>query len=194
MRIALDFDGVIHDITAVKQRYARLVHGVELERAAVWRPRVLEHLTESEHTAMVEAAHMTPLGDHGDAMEGALEAISQLVADDHDLYVVTARNDGEIPFAREWLRALGVPLRQIRHTRRASKLEYCLALGVSVLFDDHPHVLQPLVGSAVHPVLLRTPYNAHLEVPAGATAVADWSAFVALCAERALLSPTQPVA
>lgn len=40
------------------------------------------------------------------------------MAQDHDLYVITARNDDEIPFARDRLRAQGVPLRQIRHTRR----------------------------------------------------------------------------
>jgi uncharacterized HAD superfamily protein len=180
MRIALDFDGVIHDITAVKQRYARLVHGLELDRADVWRPRVLDHLTEDEHRALVAASHTTPLGDHTEAMSGALEGIAGLAAE-HDLYVITARTDEEVPFAREWLRGLGIPLRQIRHTRRQSKLEYCEALGVHLLFDDLPYVLRGLEGSAVRPVLLQTPYNSGEAIPAEVSVVPDWPSFVELC-------------
>ncbi len=181
MRIALDFDGVIHDITAVKQRYAQAAHGLDLGRADVWRPLVLNHLSEAEHQDLVTAAHTTPLADASEAVHGALEGIEQL-ARSHDLYVITARNDDEIPFARDWLRRLGVPLRQIRHTRRSSKLDYCLALDITLLLDDLPYVLRGLEGSPVHPVLLQTPYNSDEALPAPASAVPDWPAFVEFCA------------
>ncbi len=180
MRIALDFDGVIHDITAVKQRYARAVHGLELGRADVWRPHVLSHMSEDDHQALIAASHTTPLGDSSEAMEGALEGIARL-ATSHEVHVITARTDQEIPYAREWLRGLAIPVRQIRHTSRQSKLEYCTALGIELLFDDLPYVLRGLEGSSVHPVLLRTPYNALEEVPGGTSIVPDWRDFVDLC-------------
>jgi uncharacterized HAD superfamily protein len=188
MRIALDFDGVIHDITAVKQRHAREAHGLELGRADVWRPLVLDHLTEEQHVGLVQVAHTTVLEGAEHAVEGALAGILGL-AREHDLYVVTARNDDEIPFAREWLRAQGVPLRQIRHTRRQSKLDYCLALGVTLLLDDLPYVLRDVAGTSVQPVLLETPYNRTQELPAGTETVADWSAFIELCARLASREP-----
>ena len=191
MRIALDFDGVIHDITAVKRRHAREFHGLDLGPADVWRPSVLDHLNEEQHQELVRIAHTTALQGPEHALLGALEGITEL-AREHDLYVVTARNDDEVVFARDWLRAQGVPLRQIRHTRRQSKLDYCLALGVSVLLDDLPYVLRDIAGTSVQPVLLETAYNRTQELPGGVETVADWPAFIELCAS--LAGRRQPLA
>ncbi|MGE0229829.1 MAG: hypothetical protein AB7I38_07805 [Dehalococcoidia bacterium] len=188
LRIGLDFDGVVHDVTGVKQRYARDAHGLDLGRADVWPPLVHDYLTVAEHAELVRVSHLTPLSGEREAMAGALEAIVRL-AREHELFIITARTDEEAHLAREWLRVLGLPLRAVHHTSGASKLSVCRAVGVSLLLDDSPRVTREVSQPDVQAVLFSTPYNDGEELPAEACSVADWPSFVALCEMAAELAP-----
>lgn len=189
MRIGLDFDGTIADTTTAKIRFARETFGVELSALETWGQVGRERIGDERFMEMVRAAH-EELTLAAPPMPGATEAIARL-ARDHELYVVTARNDVEVPWAERWVAAHAPAIREIVHTSRAPKLDACRALGVELLLDDIPAVLHDIAEAGLDAALIEAEYNRDAPRHERVRAVPHWREFVALCARQAAAS-TRP--
>jgi uncharacterized HAD superfamily protein len=183
VRIALDFDGTISDLIGGYVLYAREHFGVDVpyERAIGQRP---PYLGEERHGEMVRAVLGSEFALSLDPLPGARQAIERLRGE-HELFVVTARNDDEVPWAHRWMERHGIEVEDFVHTSRGPKLEACTALGATLILDDSPPVIDELHGTDVTPVLIDAPYNREAALPDGARRVEGWPEFEALCAEMA---------
>ncbi len=177
LRIGLDFDGTIADITWAKLRYAREAFGVELPAEATWGATGRELLGEERYGELVEAVHGTSLSVEMPPMPGAVETMARL-RQHHELYIVTARLDNEAELAHEWLERNGVEVDGFVHTARASKAGPCTELGIAVHLDDSPLVLAD-VGETL-PALIEAPYNRTQPRDPRVRMVEHWRAFEAL--------------
>jgi uncharacterized HAD superfamily protein len=179
MRLGIDFDGTIADVTEAKIRYARERLGEDLTPLETNRAQGLPRLGERRYVQMVEATHATDWTLTMRPMLGAIEVL-QALAEHHELFVITARNDDEIGWARAWLEPHGLPFRDVIHTSRGSKAAACETLAVDLMFDDSPLVLRELEPCALHLALIDADYNRHLDLPDRAHRVDGWPAFHSL--------------
>jgi 5'(3')-deoxyribonucleotidase len=177
MRIGLDFDGTIADITWAKIRYARDAFGVELLPEQTARATGIPVLGAERYEQLVDAVHGSDLSLQMPPMPGALEAIERL-ASTHELYIVTARTDPEAELARAWIEECGMYVDGFVHTVRGSKAAACLDLNVAVHLDDNPGVLADL-GETL-PALIDAPYNRAQPRDSRVQVVEHWHAFEAL--------------
>ncbi|MBM3139921.1 MAG: hypothetical protein FJ027_13385 [Candidatus Rokubacteria bacterium] len=183
MRIALDFDGTIAGWGAAMDRWMRDQLGAELDPTR----DVAEQMAREQLVAMVRAILGSELTLAMEPLPGALEAIARL-SEAHALYVVTARNELEARFAREWLERHRVPLAGVLHTSSASKAPACDAIGADLLLDDTPAVLADLLPTPTRPVLLESRSRRAEPRPAGIHVVEHWAAFEALCARLSTMA------
>lgn len=183
MRIALDFDGTISDLIGGYVLYAREYFDIELPRGGALGRRP-PYLGEERHGQMARAMLASEFALRTDPLPGALEAIERL-GREHTLFVVTARNADEAPWARRWMERHRIEVEGFAHTSRGPKLDACRGFGASLLLDDAPPVIEELSGSEVTPVLMDAPYNRETVLPPGVVRVEGWPAFEVLCAEIA---------
>lgn len=184
MRIGLDFDGTIADASGAKMRYAQERWGVTLTRAQTMRPGAIPLIGRKRYETMIADVFGTSITTEMEPMPGAVETLHRLAAD-HDLFVVTARLDHELDFARRWLDRHAIPVREMRNTGRGQKAEPCIALRLAVMFEDSPAELAAVPSHGPAPALLETPYNADEERADHWHRVADWPAFEMLCSRLA---------
>jgi uncharacterized HAD superfamily protein len=184
MRIGLDFDGTIADITWAKVRYAREAFGVDLAPEQTARPSAEPVLGRERYDDLVRVVHGSDLSLEMPPMPGALEVIDRLTVD-HELIVVTARLDDEALLARQWLQAHEVPVSDLVHTARGSKADACRALDIRVHLDDLPRVFADIDHARTLPALIDTPYNRTQSRLAHVRVVEHWLAFEALVGEIA---------
>jgi uncharacterized HAD superfamily protein len=182
MRIGIDFDGTIADITTAAILYGREHWGVELRPEQTWGASGIEVVGGRErYDQMFRDLHTTPLGLEVPPMPGALDVLSRL-AEEHEIHVVTARNEDEGEWARRWLERHGLTVAGVCCTSRAPKLDACRELRLSVLFDDFVDNFKHL-GPSTAAALLDAPYNRDLQREPHIRLVEHWHAFEALCGE-----------
>lgn len=179
MRIGLDFDGTIADTTGAKIRYAREVLGLEVTPLETWRAAGEPRLGAERFREMVVAAHHQ-YTESTEPMPGVLEVIERLAVD-HELFIVTARTDAEVEWARRWVVDRALPVQSLEHTNRASKLEVSRRLALDVLLDDSPPVLLDIAEAGIGAVLIETEYNRALPRHLAIELVRHWPHFEELC-------------
>lgn len=179
MRIGLDFDGTIADITWAKIRYARDAFAVELTPEQTSRPSGEPVLGRERYDDLVRAVHGSKLALEMPPMPGALDVIGRLAAN-HELVVVTARLDHEAALAREWLEMHDVPVDDLVHTSRGSKADACRALDIRIHLDDLPAVFADIDHGRTVPALIDTPYNRAQPRLDHVRVVEHWLAFESL--------------
>jgi len=186
MRIGIDFDGTLADTGWAKQQYISETWGIHLEPWETMRTPAFEVLGEERYHEMVLAAHTTELVLRMPEIPGAIAAVARL-AEQHDLFVITARRDEEIELARQWLADHRVPITQVIHTRWESKRASWETHGIDVHIDDLPSVLLDHP-EAMTPVLLHSRYNEPLDHCERTVVVPDWPGFEELVRGLATVS------
>ncbi|MCO6450641.1 MAG: hypothetical protein J5I90_07605 [Caldilineales bacterium] len=181
MNIALDFDGTIADAAGAKIRYAKERWNIELTYATSMRPGALPLMGEERYEQMLRDVFGSPMSVEMEPMPGAVESLRRL-ASDHDLHIVTARFDHEGEFAMQWLEKHGLSVRSLTATNRGAKVDHCVALNASVLFEDSVGELAHFANQehTVAMALLETPYNQLEQRAEDWHVVPDWTAFEAL--------------
>jgi 5'(3')-deoxyribonucleotidase len=184
MRLGIDLDGVVADFDGGwMSRYheefgsdPRLSHAEPGAPQMVWDG--LHHGTHfPDMDAFWDWVHSHHLFRHLDPLPGALEGLSKLANDGHEIVILTAKPDRAVPDTLHWLADLQLPTREI-HFIHAKHRVVCDAY-----LDDSPLVLPDLV--AHHPTALVcrmvAPWN---EPVAGAVDVVDWSEFLSVVGQR----------
>jgi uncharacterized HAD superfamily protein len=179
MRLGIDFDGTIADTTDAKIRYALERFGETVTATETYSEEGMRRLGEERFREMVEASHGTEWTLTMQPMPGAVEALHDL-GTEHELFVVTARNDDEIGWAREWLEPHGLPFIDVVHTSRESKAIACDALAIDLMLDDSPYVLRQLEESRLQLALIDAEYNRAGELPERTHRVEGWTGFADL--------------
>lgn len=164
MIIAIDYDGTVADTNTEKVRWIKS----NLHRdIAPWncdRTDCVPLIGESEYRRMGEHVYGRESTLTAGPIPGAIESVSKL-AEEHTLYLLSARGEKRLPFAVEWLVDKGIDpcFAGYKTSSGSSKAAVCHTLGASVLIDDDPrHLMDPELGE-IHRILLQ---NGRAEVPA----------------------------
>jgi 5'(3')-deoxyribonucleotidase len=174
VRIGIDFDGVLADVVRAKIAFALERFGVTLEPHETWRADAIERIGFERYNGMLRDLFGTARTLDIAPIAGALE-VSNRLAEQHELIVLTARTDEERGPAEAWIRQHEVPISRFIHTSREPKPPVCAALGIDVLLDDWETNFIDMREETVS-VLLDAPHNTHVEEP-HITRVEDWLAF-----------------
>ncbi|MEX2373860.1 MAG: hypothetical protein WD800_08675 [Dehalococcoidia bacterium] len=155
MRIGIDFDDTLADWGAMMRTEAQRRWQVDLDalRAAGKHPG--DHLGQQWTDLIVELLE-TDLGVQIPIKPGADEVVRRL-SERHDLVILTARHDHEMPFARQWVQTNAIPIERFVATCRAPKDVFARDLDLRVHIDDtaavfdsfvdHPTACSLLLGS-----------------------------------------------
>ena len=195
MRLGIDFDNTLADFVALLQRITRERTGFEMVGLRDRYPNV-DDLEPIIHEAVGKErfeAFMTEIGETDLTLQmeprpGAVEVARRLAAQ-HELVVLTARNDRETRAVERWAERHGIPIAGIVGTDRQPKASHAIEHGLSIHLDDTASVLEAFdEAHPTVPALIAHPMNAKSPRAAHWRSVEDWLAFerlvAALAAER----------
>lgn len=182
MRLGIDLDGVVADFDGGWTR----MYAEEFGRPPHQAVREWDGLHRLTHFAdMAEFwdwMHSREIFGQLDLVPGALAGLTELAAD-HDIVIITAKQDAAIPQTLRWIADRGLPTREIHFT--SAKHE----VACDVYLDDSPRVLPRLVQHRPQALVCRmvAPWN---EPVPGTVDIAGWPEFVAAVAAHAVRSLT----
>ena len=176
MRIALDFDGVIVNTGKMKVERAKLLFDVSIPIGRCKAEFVVDrYLTVREYRALTRLVSSGEIGLLAEPMDGALQFVSSLQNEGHELGVVTSRDGEFLNTAILWarLQGLSLPFCGVGHEKsKASALA-----GYDVFLDDDLSKLADLQGIVPHRFLFSHGYNLHHVLPSGVIRVDSWQEF-----------------
>lgn len=160
MKIGLDFDDTLADFSDLLVRLTRERFGIDLpelhRQGKPGRPEVGAERWDAMIREMLETDLTLEMPPKDEAIE-----VARRLAARHDLVILTARYDREMPATRRWLERHGIPTSHIIWTDRGPKAGPAREHGLAVLFDDtaknfddfgnHPTVPALFVGATTTP-------------------------------------------
>lgn len=160
MRIGLDFDDTLADFSEMLVRLTRERFGIDLlelhRQGKPGKPEVGAERWDAMLREMLETDLTVEMAPKDEAVE-----VARRLAVRHDLVILTARYEREMPSAFRWLERHGIPTAQVIWTDRGPKAEPAREHGLAVLFDDtaknfddfgaHPTIPALFVGATVSP-------------------------------------------
>lgn len=173
MRIGLDYDSVITDSRALKSAVAKERFGLDIPyQMFKWHTTVNGGLlTPEQYRDVQRTVHY---GDeHNRAtpeVPGSVDGIKRLIAQGHELQVVTGRDGDSATYARRWLheRSIEIPLTGVgdRKSKRPA------TTGFDVFIDDDLDKLEDL--DVAHRFLYTWEFNLHVQLPKGISRIYSW--------------------
>lgn len=159
MRIAVDVDGVLADhVSAVLSRL-RTEHGGFTRTKST-----MTHWDEplpSLDTSLkpeIEAAESDPAFVHEiPPIEGAIEGTTMLADRGHELIIVTARPEENLPMTHKWLEANEIPYN--REESLSTKGQMKTISDAEVLIDDFPGHIRDFAKTGRYAILFAQPWN-----------------------------------
>jgi phosphoglycolate phosphatase-like HAD superfamily hydrolase len=135
MRIGLDFDDTLADFSEMLVRLTTERFGIDLldlhRQGKPGKPEVGAERWDVMLKEMLETDLTLEMAPKHEAVE-----IAQRLASRHELVILTARYEREMPSALRWLKRHGIPTTQVIWTDRGLKSGPAREHGLTVLFDD----------------------------------------------------------
>ena len=159
LRIAVDVDGVLADhVGAVLSRLKKEYPGFDRTRESMthWDEELpsldtsLKPVIEQSESDPAFVREMEPI-------EGAVETMTALAEQGHELVIVTARPEENLAATHDWLEDRGIP-----HNRKKSKStngRMKTMADAAVLIDDFPGHVQDFANSDRFGILFEQPWN-----------------------------------
>lgn len=189
LRFGIDFDGVIVDHRSHKLRLAGEL-GVVLEPWQTNSNLLRSYMPDEDSYRRVQKPLYGALTVEAPVVMGALEGMASLPG---EVYIISARRPGNETSALDWMSKNGlfdiVPRERVIFCESGrDKRGHCERLGISMFLDDKLSYLGHLPESMSRVLFDEDGVAGRLEVPVDIRVAIDWSAFVAIAKEHALLS------
>lgn len=158
MKIGLDFDGVIADYGRLKSDEAKRLYGIKIPPERFRRRLVTGAgiLTYEQYNSFIDKICETrEIGLAMLPVNGIMEYLPKLQDEEHDLIVITSRNEIASEIAKEWIKLKGLNLPLIG-LGSLNKVDACH--GLDVYIDDDLDRLEPLVNVVPHRYLFSWGY------------------------------------
>lgn len=193
MRIGLDIDNVVSDFDKKieeevaredkKKRGSGIVHP-----DADWIPRFYDWSYEEVEGFFNE--HMQDFAAALDVRQGAWEYMEKLLADGHELYLISHRvyphYTRPLEVTEKWLAEKEIPYTRLILSETFNKTKECKENNIEIMFDDSQRNCHLLTEGGVRCRLMGTKYNGHDRD--GLQVVNDWAelyeVICALCGEE----------
>jgi 5'(3')-deoxyribonucleotidase len=178
MRLGIDLDGVVADFDRgwISRYQSEFGSDPRLSHAEPGAPHVVwDGLHQGTHFPDMEAfwdwVHSRHLFRHLDPLPGAVDGLTKLAGDGHDIVILTAKPDRAVPDTLHWIAEQRLPTREIHFIHDKHRV------ACDVYLDDSPFVVPALLEHRPEAVVCRmvAPWN---EPVTGAVDVGDWSEFL----------------
>jgi len=146
---ALDYDGTIADTNAIKARWIRDNLGIKVAPYNCDHTWCAPIIGEEEYKRMSAVVYNRENSLAAEPVDGALSALKRL-AEHGPVFVVTARDGSNAPFAVEWLNDRGLMryIERIVPWNGGPKIATARAIGCRALVDDDiRHLLKEPAGN-----------------------------------------------
>ena len=179
MKLGLDCDGVVVDSGKLKSEGVKELYGMEIPPEEFKRELLVGSniFTQEQYTHIQSQIYASrDLGLKMEPVKDAIEYISKLQDEGHELTVITSRRGDAAEIAREWMRAHSLELELVSVGKGENKSSACH--GLNCYIDDDLDKLGYLVGVVPHRFLFTWGYNLHVKVPKLiARRVDSWKSF-----------------
>ncbi len=184
MRIAIDFDGTIANTYVLQQQFCKARFRINLPLEAsvgALRKQFLtdEQIKEAKVFIHGEATLTAPLVD------GAREAIQQLIAAGHRVIILTGRVAAGAQTAKQYLQRNRIPYhhflfvsddekRRLADGTILSKSVVINRLKLDMVIDDQLKGLSSLTSNGITIILINQPWNRKEKLSSGALRMGGW--------------------
>jgi uncharacterized HAD superfamily protein len=175
MRIGLDLDEVVADGMATVVALHNKRHGTsfKVEQFNTWNLHEVWGGTEEEAIKEMNDFFLSGAMRDIDPIAGSLEAIAELKAKGHELYIITGRADSYIPATEAWLEKhfpdifLGVHYANLfsLENQPRKKSEICKEFGIELFVDDNTSNAIDVASVCPRVFLFDQPWNRNVESP-----------------------------
>ncbi len=154
--VGVDYDGTIADTNGRKAAWIRQRLGIEVPPSNCDRSSCVPVIGSEHYQTMSDFVYEEDATLAASPLSGAIEAVRMLSASSR-VYVVTARLQHRVEYAREWLHRRGLmgSLAGVLCSADVTKRSLCEQFGIDMLIDDDERHLEQLIGSTTQPMLLR---------------------------------------
>ena len=174
MRIGLVFDGVIINSGALGSRIAKRLYGVEIPPEE-FAPELIftkGYLTEEQYREVQHVAHNTRR--NLPQVEGAIASIKKLIADGHEVFVVTRRKETEMAIALDWAMRHELSLPFISTFTNLEPERSGAWLLLDAFVTDNMNQFYWAENAVLNLILFSRKYNERQDEEAVATRVHNW--------------------
>ena len=175
MKIGIDIDNVISNFNEeLIKEY--LMHDKELrntgiinENAKYIRNGMFDWTDDEEKTFYKE--NIERIAKNLKVIKGAKEYIEKLHEDEHLIYIITGRDNGEYlePYkmTKQWLDANNIYYDNLILTDtydKHAKAEKCLENNIDIMIDDSVSICSDCIENGITTILMDTPYNRYSNI------------------------------
>lgn len=172
MRIALDIDSTLHHYWDVLSEAARRRFGVELpyEEQFTWG---ITRLRPEQLTCCIEETHCDAVILAGRPYPDAVETVNAWAEAGHVIHVTSHRSPKAHAATEQWLRSIGLRFDDLHCCD--DKISRCLELGIDLLVDDCPMLLEAALEHGMLAATLTHPWNEDVCETEDVICAADWA-------------------
>ena len=188
MRIGIDFDETLADSIQMIIKLHNKQYGTNYKKEEVVKYKVEEIWdgTKEEWMAKLDDFFSAKNVKNLDPVAGAIPAIDALKKAGHELYIITARGEGDVEATELWLKKhfpetfKGIHYAHVRSedpAKKRKKADICKELGVKLMIDDHMSVAKNCSEEGIRVLLIDEPWNQG-ELPEHVERVFSWEEIV----------------
>jgi uncharacterized HAD superfamily protein len=170
-RIAIDIDSTLHHYWDVLSAAARKRFGIDLpyDEQHTWG---VTRLKEHQFLVCVAETHCERAILAGKPYPGAVETVNGWHEDGHFIHVTSHRTGAALEATDRWLHAIGLQFDDLRCD--AGKVGRCQELGIDLLIDDSPLVLEQAIDAGIQVATIVHPWNRDLCDTEDIVSAPDW--------------------
>lgn len=183
MKLSFDFDGTIADTNQMKSKLIKKRFGLDIPPWQCDRTLCTLQIGDDAYHELTKIVYEQASTLKTPPLPEALEYIKKL-AEVAELYLLTARPQKRLDYAKEWLEHYNIK----NHFKRLlsargnddswrSKLEICQANKFDLLMDDDQHHLESDRVDDIIKVLIKNDCHDKIAVPANTKLVCSWREF-----------------
>jgi 5'(3')-deoxyribonucleotidase len=184
MRIAVDFDSVLSDLSVLQVLSYNLKYGACLKKEDINDWWWWNDIENSDYIWSDECFNNRDWMLATPPVEGAVAGARDLSGEGHELYVISDRKEHHVEWIREWLRRHRIRAEDVIVTSRDSgytKVEAYQELDILVGIDDAEHNIEMLHPYVDTMFVFTQPWNTHALVGDNIKRVDSWEDFTFGC-------------
>jgi hypothetical protein len=185
MKIGIDYDGTIADTGTMKSAWIRENLGKEVESWNTDRTTCVPVIGMEAYAKMGDAVYERELTLKAPLIDGAAEALAR-IAQIGEVYLITARGERRISFAREKLECKGLAryFSGFASSHGRTKEQVCSELGLDVIIDDDARHLEKISLQGLRKILIKCGSTEETELANGVEYAKSWQEAVDLLAKK----------
>ncbi len=173
MRIGVDFDGTIADISQVELALIKQRFNIELKPEQCI-GEILKPMLGKENYEILRKDIRGSYTLNSKVVTGCKKALSALISEGHKIVILTSRWADEQAFAKKFLEAKGIPYHHFlfvehgtkfdKYAERITKKRVIDRLRIGAMIDDTYHHLAELSGSGIGLYFFDQPWNRKIKI------------------------------